>query len=77
MAKSTSIIAFDQHAATVTAAVLLPGQQTAAVHVVTADLPTVGRLVARVQGGGSRPAGAAGPRALPGSGRPAPVLSRH
>ena len=32
MAKSTTIIAFDQHAATTVAAVLLPGQRTPALH---------------------------------------------
>ena len=32
MTKSTTIIAFDQHAATTVAAVLLPGQRTPALH---------------------------------------------
>ena len=49
MGESTTIIAFDQHAASVTAAVLLPGQRTAAVHQLTADLPAIGRFVKRVQ----------------------------
>ena len=49
MGESTTIVAFDQHAASVTAAVLLPGQQTAAVHVLAGDLPAVGRFVRRVE----------------------------
>ena len=32
MAESTTIVAFDQHAATTVAAVLLPSYQTAALH---------------------------------------------
>ena len=35
MAKSTTIVAFDQHAATTVAAVLLPGQRTPALHTLT------------------------------------------
>jgi hypothetical protein len=48
MAKSTTIIAFDQHAATTVAAVLLPGQQKPAVHQLTSDIPTILRFVQRV-----------------------------
>jgi len=47
--QSTTIIAFDQHAATTVAAVLLPGQRTSALHSLTSDVPTVLRFVARVQ----------------------------
>ena len=48
MYESIPIIAFDQHAASVTAAVLLPGHRTPAVHQLSPDLPTVARFVARV-----------------------------
>jgi len=48
MLQSTTIIAFDQHAASVVAAVLLPGQRTPAIQPLTADLPTIGRFVARL-----------------------------
>ncbi len=44
--KSTTIIAFDQHAATTVAAVLLPGQRTPALHSLTSDSPTILRFVA-------------------------------
>src|SRR5438093_1838150 len=47
--KSTTIIAFDQHAATTVAAVLLPGQQRPALHSLTSDVPTIERFGARVQ----------------------------
>src|SRR5829696_6161506 len=47
--KSTTIIAFDQHAATTMAAVLLPGHRTAALHPLTSDPPTILRFVQRVQ----------------------------
>jgi transposase len=49
MAKSTTIIAFDQHAATTVAAVLLPGHRTPALHSLTSDNPTIVRFVERVQ----------------------------
>ena len=39
--ESTTIIAFDQHAATTVAAVLLPGQRTPALHPLTSDSPTI------------------------------------
>ena len=49
MLKSTTIIAFDQHAATTVAAVLLPAHRTPAIHPLTSDVPTIVRFVARVQ----------------------------
>lgn len=52
MPKSTTIIAFDQHAATTVAAVLLPGQRTPALHQLTSDIPIILRLVERVRRGG-------------------------
>jgi transposase len=47
--QSTTIIAFDQHAATTVAAVLLAGQRTAALHSLTSDSPAILRFVARLQ----------------------------
>ena len=49
MTKSTTIIAFDQHAATTVAAVLLPGQRTPALHPLTSDSPTIIRFVERLR----------------------------
>jgi transposase len=49
MAKSTTIVAFDQHAATTVAAVLLPGQRTAALHSLTSDSSTILRFVQRLR----------------------------
>ena len=49
MAKSTTIIAFDHHAATTVAAVLLPGQRTPALHSLTSDSPTILRFVERLR----------------------------
>ena len=49
MGESTTIIAFDQHAASVMAAVLLPGQQTAATQELSSDVAAIGRFVNRVQ----------------------------
>ena len=46
--QSTTIIAFDQHAATTVAAVLLPGQRTPALHPLTSESPTILRFVERV-----------------------------
>src|SRR5687768_18465915 len=46
--KSITIIAFDQHAATTVAAVLLPGQRTPALHSMTSDSPTILRFVTRL-----------------------------
>jgi hypothetical protein len=48
MAKSTTIVAFDQHAAT-TAAVLLPGRRTPALHRVTSESPTIRRFAQRLR----------------------------
>jgi transposase len=47
--QSTTIIAFDQHAATTVAAVLLPGQRTSALHSLTSDSATILRFVERLQ----------------------------
>jgi transposase len=47
--QSTTIIAFDQHAATTVAAVLLPGHRTPAVQALSSDIPMIQRFVARVQ----------------------------
>lgn len=51
--KSTIILAFDQHAATTVAAVLLPGQRTSALHTLTSDSATIVRFVERVRRQGS------------------------
>ena len=47
--QSTTIIAFDQHAATTVAAVLLPGQRTPALHPLTSESSTILRFVERVR----------------------------
>jgi transposase len=47
--QSTTIIAFDQHAATTVAAVLLPGHQTPALHPLTSDSATILGFVARLR----------------------------
>jgi transposase len=49
MEKSTIIVAFDQHAATTVAAVLLPGHRTPALHTLTSDVPTILRFVERMR----------------------------
>lgn len=49
MMQSTITIAFDQHAATTVAAVLLPGHRTPALHPLTSDTPTILRFVSRLQ----------------------------
>lgn len=46
--KSTTIIAFDQHAATTVAAVLLPGHRTPALHTLASDSPTILRFIDRL-----------------------------
>jgi transposase len=46
--KSTTIVAFDLHATTAAAAVLLPGQRTPALHALSSDIPTVLRFVQRL-----------------------------
>src|SRR5262245_54092572 len=47
--KSITIIAFDQHAATTVAAVLLPSQRTPALHSLTSDNLTILKFVARIR----------------------------
>ncbi len=47
--QSTTLIAFDQHAATTVAAVLLAGHRTPALHTLTSDSPTILRFVERLQ----------------------------
>ena len=47
--QSTPLIAFDHHAATTVAAVLLPGQRTPALHTLASDIPTILRFVRRVE----------------------------
>ena len=47
--ESTTIIAFDQHAATTVAAVLLPGQRTPALHPLTSESSTILRFVERMR----------------------------
>src|SRR5215468_3238204 len=49
MMQSTTIIAFDHHAATTVAAVLLPGQRTPALRALSSDIPTIQRFVGRLQ----------------------------
>ena len=49
MVQSTTIIAFDQHAATTVAAVVLPNQRTPALHSLTSDSATIVRFVERVR----------------------------
>jgi transposase len=48
VAESTTIIAFDQHAQSVVAAVLEAGASEPAVHALAADLPSIGRFVTRI-----------------------------
>jgi transposase len=80
--ESTPLIAFDQHAATTVAAVLLPGQRTPALHTLTSDSPTILRFVARLRRQGAvRCCYEAGPcgfelqRALTGQGIPCDVIA--
>ena len=82
MLKSTTIIAFDQHAATTVAAVLLPAHRTPAIHPLTSDVTTIVRFVARVQRqGGVTCCYEAGPcgfelqRALTAKGIPCDVIA--
>ena len=49
MGESTTIIAFDQHAVSVMAAVLLPGHQTPATHPLSSDVAAIGRFVKHVR----------------------------
>jgi len=48
MAESTTIIAFDVHAASVVAGVLVPGQAAAAVHQLSPEMSAIRRFVERV-----------------------------
>ena len=81
--QSTTIIAFDQHAATTVAAVLLPGQRTPALHSLTSDSPTIVRFVKRVvrENGAVRCCYEAGPcgfelqRALAAEGIPCEIIA--
>jgi transposase len=50
--KSTTIIAFDQHAATTVAAVLVPGDRTPALHTLASDSPTLLKFVERLRRAG-------------------------
>jgi transposase len=52
MAESTTIIAFDQHADSVVAAVLPPGAATATIQTLKADSPSISRFVTRVRAKG-------------------------
>jgi len=49
MVESTPVVAFDQHAASVVAAVLLPGQQTPALHTLGPDLAAIRRFIERLR----------------------------
>lgn len=49
MSESTTIVAFDQHAATTVAAVLLPGQRTPALHTLASDSSTILRFLEALQ----------------------------
>ena len=55
MTESTTIIAFDQHARSVVAAVLGPGETAPALHPLASDLPTIGavRVAPRQAGSGA------------------------
>ena len=80
--QSTPLIAFDQHAATTVAAVLLPGHQTPAVHTLASDSPSILRFVHRLQCQGpvhccyeAGPCGFELQRALVGQGIPCDVIA--
>ena len=49
MARSTTIIAFDQHVATTVGAVLKPGERTPPLVQLTSDSPTILRFVERLR----------------------------
>src|SRR4029453_10587488 len=61
MAEFTPIVAFDQHAGSVVAAVLLPGDRRPALHALTSDLPAISRFLERLQTTGLRCCYEAGP----------------
>jgi hypothetical protein len=81
--KSPTITAFDQHAATTVAAVVLPGQRTPALHPLTSDSPTTLRVVERLRRHGpvtccyeAGPCGFELQRALPARAVPCDVFAR-
>ena len=49
MFESKPLVAFDQHAASVTAAALFPGARRPAVHQMVPDLPTIRRFVKKLR----------------------------
>jgi hypothetical protein len=55
MFESKPLVAFDQHAASVTAAVLFPGARRPAVHQLVPDRPTIRRFVKKFRRHGARP----------------------
>ena len=61
MTESTPIVAFDQHAASVMAAVLLPGERTPALHPLPPDCPSIRRFLERLALPGVRCCYEAGP----------------
>jgi transposase len=81
--QSTPLIAFDQHAATTVAAVLLPGQRTPALHPLPSDSPTILRFIRKLRHelGAVRCCYEAGPcgfelqRALSAAGIPCDVIA--
>lgn len=81
--QSTTIIAFDQHAATTVAAVLLPGQRTPALHPLASESAALLRWVLRVQRGDgpvqccyeAGPCGFELQRTLSGAGIPCDVIA--
>jgi transposase len=80
--ESTPLIAFDQHAATTVAAVLMPGQRTPALHTLASDSPTILRFVERLRRHGAvRCCYEAGPcgfelqRALTSRGLPCDIIA--
>ena len=81
MAKSTTIVAFDQHAATTVAAVLVGGQGTPALQTLTSDSRTILRFIERLQPATVRCCYEAGPcgfelqRALTARGIPCDVIA--
>src|SRR5215471_7567456 len=80
--QSTTIIAFDQHAASTVAAVLRPGQRTPALHSLTSDSVAIRRFVRKVRReGGVQCCYEAGPcgfelhRAMTADGIPCDVIA--
>jgi transposase len=82
MFESTPVVAFDQHAASVTAAILFPGTRQPGIHQLAPDLPTIRRFVRRVQRHGpvhccyeAGPCGFELQRALTADGVPCEVIA--